>query len=208
MEILLSKAAFGILSSFFVLLGGLPYLNDIHKKKAKPHVLSWLGWAFITALGAFAMLAEGSTWAVAILFANTGLCLLIALYSIIRRVGVLSTGRYDYVFFGIGIAGLVLWQVLDMPAIALVCAIVADFCFGAPTIIKTFKDSSTETPFVWATATISGLLSLFAVQDFSFHEVAYPLYLFIFDAAVLVLALGWITRRRGAIVEEEPTSPR
>lgn len=208
MEILLSKATFGLLSSFFVLLGGLPYLNDIHKKRANPHVLSWLGWAFITALGAFAMLAEGSVWAVAILFANTALCLLIALYSIIRGVGVWATGKYDFVFFGIGVLGLVLWQVLDMPVIALVCAILADFCFGAPTIIKTFKDPSTETPFVWATATTSGLLSLFALQNLSFHEVAYPFYLFIFDATVLVLALGWITRSRKHVLEPEPRSPR
>lgn len=208
MEILFSKAAFGLLSSFFILLGGLPYLNDIHKKRANPHVLSWLGWAFITALGAFAMLAEGSVWAVAILFANTALCLLIALYSIIRGVGVWATGKYDFIFFGIGLLGLILWQVLDMPVIALVCAILADFCFGAPTIIKTFKDSSTETPFVWATATISGFLSLFALQNFSFHEVAYPLYLFIFDATVLVLALGWITHSKKPVLESEPTSPR
>jgi len=188
------KALFGILSSFFVLIGGIPYLKDIHQAKAHPHVLSWFGWAFITALGASAMLAEGSTWAVAILLANTLLCLSIAGYSIIKKVGVWSTGTYDYVFFGFGILGLILWQVLDMPVIALVFAILADLSFGLPTIIKTYKDPSTETPFVWATATISGLLSLFAVKSFAFHEAAYPLYLFIFDAIVLLLVLKIISR--------------
>ncbi|MCF7834071.1 MAG: hypothetical protein K9L98_01020 [Candidatus Pacebacteria bacterium] len=193
------KALFGILSSFFVLIGGIPYLKDIHQGKAHPHVLSWLGWAFITALGASAMLAEGSTWAVAILFANTLLCLLIAGYSIVRKVGVWSTGIYDFIFFGFGIIGLVLWQVLNMPVIALVCAIMADLSFGLPTIIKTYKDPSTETPFVWATATISGLLSLFAVQSFAFHEVSYPLYLFIYDTLVLLLVLKIIYRPKSNI---------
>ncbi len=188
------KAVFGILSSFFVLIGGIPYLRDIHQGKAHPHVLSWFGWAFITALGASAMLAEGSTWAVAILLANTLLCLSIAGYSIVRKVGVWSTGIYDYIFFGLGILGLVLWQALDMPIIALVCAILADLSFGLPTIIKTYKDPSSETPFVWATATISGLLSLFAVQNFDFHEVAYPLYLFIYDTTVLLLVWRIIYR--------------
>lgn len=208
MEILFSKAMFGILSSVFVLLGGLPYLNDIHKKRANPHVLSWFGWAFITALGAFAMLAEGSVWAVAILFANTGLCLLIALYSIVRKVGVWSTGIQDFIFFGIGVIGLVLWQILDMPVLALVCAIIADLCFGVPTIIKTFKDPSTETPFVWLTATISGFLSLFALQNFSFHEVAYPLYLFLFDTTVLLLTLRLIPNWKAQTDMGETTSPR
>lgn len=189
-----TKALFGILSSIFVIIGAFPYLIDIHREKVHPHVLSWFGWAFITALGASAMAADGATWASAILWANTVLCILIAGYSILRRVGVWSTGIYDYIFFGLGIAGLILWQVLDLPIIALICAIVADLSFGLPTIIKTYKDPSSETPFVWATATISGLLSLFAIQSFAFHEVAYPLYLFIFDTTVLLLVLKIIHR--------------
>lgn len=208
MEFLFSKAVFGTLSSFFVLLGGLPYLKDIYKGKAHPHVLSWLGWAFITALGALAMLADGSTWTVAILFANTFLCLSIAIYSIVKRVGVWSTSIYDFIFFGIGIVGLILWQTLNMPIIALVCAIVADLSFGLPTIVKTYKDPSTETPFVWLTATISGLLSLFAAQSFIFHEVAYPGYLFIFDGIVLILTLKIIAKPTTKVREPEPTSPR
>jgi hypothetical protein len=188
------KALFGILSALFILVGGIPYLKDIHQGKAHPHVLSWIGWACITALGASAMLAEGSTWVVAILFANTLLCLFIAGYSLFRKVGIWSTSIYDFVFFGLGIIGLVLWQTLDMPIIAIVCAIFADLLFGLPTIIKTYQDPSTETPFVWVTATISGLLSLFAVQSFAFYEVGYPLYLFIYDAIVLLLVLRIIYR--------------
>lgn len=187
------KPLFGILSSFFILLGGLPYLRDINKKLAHPHVLSWLGWAFITALGGSAMLAEGSTWAVAILFANSLLCLSIAGYSIIKKVGVWSTGIYDYIFFGLGILGLILWQTLNLPILALICAIVADFSFGLPTIIKTYKNPASETPFVWLTATISGLLSLFALRNFGFSESAYPIYLFAFDLTVLLLVLKIIS---------------
>lgn len=190
------KALFGILSSAFVLIGAFPYLKDIHQKKAHPHILSWLGWSFITALGAFAMLADGSTWAVAILFANTALCIMVVMYSIIRKVGVWATSRMDMVFFGLGIVGLILWKTLDLPVLALICAIIADFAFGLPTIIKTYKDPASETSFVWITVTISGLLSLFAIQSFAFHEIAYPLYLFIFDTTVLLLVLKIIKKRQ------------
>jgi hypothetical protein len=193
------KALFGIFSSLFILIGGIPYLKDIYQRKAHPHVLSWIGWAFITTLGASSMLAEGSTWVVAILLANAFLCLTIAIYSIFRKVGVWSTSVYDFIFFGIGIIGLVLWQILDIPTIALVCAMVADFSFGLPTIIKTYKNPATETPFVWVTATISGLLSLFAARSFAFHEIAYPLYLFLFDITVLLLVVKIISRKKNSI---------
>lgn len=190
-----TKALFGILSSAFILIGGFPYLKDIHQKNAHPHILSWIGWSFITALGAFAMLADGSTWAVAILFANTLLCLIVASYSIIRKVGVWSTSKLDIVFFGLGIVGLILWKTLDLPVLALICAIAADFAFGLPTIIKAYKDPKSETPFVWVTATISGLLSLLAIQSFAFHEVAYPLYLFMYDTTVLLIILKIIKNK-------------
>jgi hypothetical protein len=187
--ILSLKAFFGISSSLFVVIGGIPYLRDIHRRKVRPHVLSWAGWAFITALGGSAMLASGSTWAAAIVFANTVLCVSIVGYSITRKVGVWSTGPQDGVFFGLGIIGLILWQVLNEPVIALVFAILADLFFGLPTIIKTYKDPSSETPFVWAMAALSGMLSLFALRNFAFSEAAYPVYLLIFDSIVLILVL-------------------
>jgi len=191
-----------------VLVGGGPYINDIRNKRVKPHVLSWLGWGFITALGAFAMLAEGSTWATALLFGNTVMCLSIAFGSIVLKTGVWSTGIQDYVFFGAGILGLILWQTLDMPILALICAIIADLCFGIPTIIKTFKDPSTETPFAWGMSVVSEVFGLLALQNLSFHEVAYPIYLFIYDSTVLVLIANIFKRKTIHIKEPEPTSPR
>jgi len=186
---MISKEVFGLLASLFVLLGTIQYIIDIHYKQAKPHVLSWLGWSFITALGASAMMADGATWASAILWANTICCFIIAIYSIFRKVGVWSTGVQDYILFGLGIIGLVLWQILDLPIFALICAIAADLFFGLPTIIKTYKDPSSETKLVWLAAVISGVCGLLAVANFSFNELAYPFYLFLYDTTLMILVL-------------------
>ncbi len=189
------KILFGILSSAFLLIGCLPYLRDIYKNNAQPHVLSWLGWGFITALGAFAMLADGSGWTVAILFTNTFVCFLVAIYSAIKGNGVWSTTIFDYVFFGIGILGLILWQTLDLPVLALICAIIADFSFGVPTIIKTFKNPDSETWLPWFMSMMAGLFSLFTIQGLLFHEVAYPLYLFIYDMTLLLIVIKIIKKK-------------
>jgi hypothetical protein len=127
---------FGTLSALAILIGGGPYIKDIYLKKVHPHVLSWLGWAFITGLGASAMYVEGSTWLALIVGANTVMCLSIAVFSTIRKVGVFQTSKWDWVFFGLGMLGLILWLTLDMPILALICAILADFCFGIPTIVS------------------------------------------------------------------------
>jgi hypothetical protein len=189
------KAVFGILSSIALIIGGIPYLVDIHNKRVHPHILSWIGWSFITALGGAAMLASGSHWVVALLFANTLLCFTIAGYSIIRKVGVWSSSVYDFLFFSLGILGLVLWQLLDAPIVALVLAIFADLSFGLPTIIKTYKNPESEAFFPWLASSISGVLSFFAIAHFNFSEVAYPVYLFTFDTIVLLIVLGFIKKR-------------
>jgi hypothetical protein len=189
------KAIFGVLSSIILIIGGVPYLKDIYNKKVNPHILSWAGWSFITALGAFAMLANGSEWVVAILFANTILCLIVVGYSIFKKVGVWSASVFDFIFFGMGILGLILWQIIGSPIIAIIFAISADLCFGLPTIIKTLKNPASETYFSWLASTVSGLLSLFAMKQYTFSEVAYPLYLFIFDALVLLLVLKIINKK-------------
>lgn len=195
MELILLKALFGILSSVAIFVGGIPYINDIIKKRVRPHILSWLGWGFITAIGGFAMLAEGSTWAVALIFANTVMCLIIAFSAMMTKRGVWSTGIQDYAFFGAGLLGIVLWQTLDMPILALICAILADLAFGIPTIIKTFKDPSTETPFPRAMSVLAEIFGLLALSNFSFHEAAYPVYLFIFDITVFLLIIKIFKRK-------------
>lgn len=191
---MIEKAVFGIIASILILIGALPYIRDIIQKTVRPHVLSWLGWGCITALGASAMMAEGSTWVAVIVFANTISCFFIVFLSILNRVGVWQTTFFDWLFFGMGVMGLLLWQTLHMPVLALVCAIIADLAFGIPTIIKTYQDPASETPFVWIMASISGMLSMLTISVWAFYEVAYPLYLLLFDSLVLLLVLKVIKK--------------
>lgn len=191
-----SAPFFGVVSSLFILVGAIPYIKDIFKKQVHPHVLSWLGWGLITGLGAAAMYADGSTWMAVIVFANTIACLSIAFFAAVRKVGVWETSGFDWFFFFMGLLGVVLWQTLDMPILALICAMVADFAFGIPTIIKTYLNPETETLFVWVAATLSGFFSLFAIQTIAFHEIAYPVYLLFFDSTVLLLVLKIVKKKK------------
>jgi hypothetical protein len=183
------KAIFGIGSAFFTLAGLIPYFIFIHKKEIYPHNLSWLGWAFITFIGGIAMLVDGGEWSVVIVFANTLSCLIVVFYSIYKKVGVWSTNKYDYLFFGLGILGVILWQTFNMPIIAIVCVVLADLLFGIPTIIKAYKYPKSEKYLAWLSSSIAGLLSLFAVKSFLLSEFLYPLYLFIFDMTILSIIL-------------------
>lgn len=192
------KAIFGILSAFFTFAGLIPYFLEIHKREIYPHNLSWLGWAFITFAGGIAMLADGGGWSVVIIFANTLSCLLIVGYSVYKKVGIWSTTKYDYVFFGLGILGIILWQTFDIPIIAIICAVMADLFFGIPTLIKAYKNPKTELPIAWLACSIAGLLSLFAVKSFVASDFLYPLYLFLYDTVLFLIIVIFRNKKQNA----------
>jgi hypothetical protein len=97
---------FGIIASLFILVGFFPYIRDIYRKNVQPHVLSWLGWGFITALGASAMWAEGSGWIAVIVFANSFSCFSVVTVSLLRKVGVWQTTKLDWFLFFCGDFGV------------------------------------------------------------------------------------------------------
>lgn len=184
-----TKAIFGLLASLLTIGASIPYVFYIRKRSVQPHLLSWIGWGFITALGASAMMADGATWAAAILWANTLSCFTLAIFALWNKAGVWSTSKYDYIFFVFGVVGLILWQALNVPIIALICAIIADLFFGVPTIIKTYKNPSSESRIVWTFNFLAGIVGLFAVNNLSFHEFAYPAYLCLYDATVFLVVV-------------------
>lgn len=196
-----SNIIFGILSSVFVFGGLFPYFIGIRNKKIHPHILSWTGWGFVTGLGSVAMLSEGFTWGVVIIAANTIACFAIAIYAQIKKVGTWRVSLYDYGLFILGFIGLVLWQISNDPDLAIFFAIVADLSFGIPTLIKIYKNPYSETIFPWVMTVLAGFSGLLAVSYISFTEIAYPVYLAIYDFSALFLILfirkyGWHKREK------------
>jgi hypothetical protein len=195
------KVFFTIAASIIFIVGIIPYIHDIHHKRVKPHVLSWLGWTFVTTLGFFAMLSDVFNWGAFVVLANAISCLIVVIYSLVTKTAVFKSSKFDLVFFILGLVGLILWQYFDNPDLAIIFAIFADMTFAIPTIIKTYKEPSSETIFPWSMAALSGLLSLFAISYVSFTEIAYPIYLLVFDSILLSLIIFGLRRQDSKIVE-------
>lgn len=183
------KALFGILSVIFTLFGVTFYLISIYRKESNPHLLSWLGWAFITLIGALAMLDSGSTWATLFIFANSSSCFIIVIYSLYKKIGIWSTTFYDYIFFSLGILGIILWQVLSLPLVAIILSVVADLLFAIPTITKVYKYPKSENYVAWIPYSVAGIFGLLAVSTWVLSEVLYPVYVCCLNILILLIIL-------------------
>jgi len=183
------KAIFGIMSAVFTLIGATFYLRSIYRKESNPHLLSWIGWAFITIIGATAMLYSGSTWSTIFIFSNSLSCISVSIYALYKKVGVWSTTIYDYVFFGLGILGIILWQTFDAPLLAIILSVIADLFFAIPTVVKVYKDPESENYKAWVPYCIAGIFGLLALGTFTSTEVLYPIYIFTLNFIVLAIVL-------------------
>ena len=183
------KAIFGIFSAVFTLIGAYYYLRSIHKKESNPHLLSWVGWTFITTIGAFAMLDSGSTWATIFIFANSASSMSVVLYSMYKKVGIWSTTIYDYIFFSLGILGIILWQLLNMPLVAIILSVLADLLFAIPTVIKVYRNPRSESANGWIPYCIAGIFGLLAIRSISLTETLYPFYIFFINFLILIIIL-------------------
>jgi len=188
-EFTILNSFFGILTSLFVFIGIFPYLIGIRKKKIHPHVLSWIGWGMVATLGTWAMASEGFTWGVVVVGVNAVACFVFVVYSIIKKVGIWKASVYDFWIFILGFIGLVLWQASSNPDLAIVFAILADFSFGLLTLIKIYKNPYSETILPWIFSILAGASSLLAISYISFTEIAYPVYIAIYDVCLFAILL-------------------
>jgi len=189
----------GILSVLFLLGGYTYYIRDTQKGHARPSVVSWGGWGFLTAIASAAQIAKGADWSVAVPLASALGCTAIALVAV--RTGYIQFTTLDKTCIALGIVALLGWFITQEPIVAILFAILADLIVGVPTLVKSYKDPASETLFPWLTITIGTTFALAALTTFDAHNLLFPVYILCFDATVTILILrGKFARSQAGVV--------
>ena len=179
--------ALGIFSSLFLIAASVPYIFDILKKRARPNLVSWIGWTFLTTIGAAAQIAKGPSLSVLVPIILTFSELTIVILAL--RHGHAKFNTTDKICFALAALAVALWAITKEPLIALGLSLLADFIVGIPTILKTYRDPRSETVLPWVLYAVGPLLGLFASSNFELQNVLYPAYLACYNSLVSGLAI-------------------
>lgn len=181
-----SEELVGVLAG--VVIGGaqLIYLSNTIRKKIKPSVLSWLGWAFLMGTSVVSqVVSKGWQWSMtSILFSAFG-CLTIAAVAFFS--GNFSLLRKDWSFLVLGCVCLCIYVLSSNPWATTIFAITADALLGIPTIAKAWRDPGSERSPAWVLGVISSTLALVICVGHDVIYVLFPAYLFLFNGAMVVL---------------------
>ena len=182
------------------------YARDTVRGLTEPNRVTWLLWTIAPFLAFVSEVRQGvgMTSLMTLTYALCPLVILVA--SFVNRRSTWQLGPFD---IGCGIAscgGLLLWVVTANDTVALVSFIVADLLAGLPTVLKSWRDPSSESPSAFLGGTLSTLLTLATVTTWTSAEVAFPLFVLAYNLFMLTLIAGRIGRRvRG---EARPASLR
>ena len=186
---------FVFLAAAISFIGVSIYARDTVRGLTEPNRVTWLLWTIAPFLAFVSEVRQGvgMTSLMTLTYALCPLIILVASFMNARSTWKL--GAFD---IGCGIAscgGLILWLVTANDTVALFSFIVADLLAGLPTVLKSWRDPSSESPSAFLGGTLSTLLTLATVSTWTSAEVAFPLFVLAYNLFLLTLIAGRIGPR-------------
>jgi hypothetical protein len=192
------KIVFTSISLGFGLATFLPYYINIARKKTKPHIFSWINWAFLTGLGFVLSLTNGGGEGAWIFGLQSAACLGIAVWALFKKEK--NIVRIDVIIFGAAIIITFFYVITKNAIISVALAAIID-CLGfVPTFRKSYLKPFDETALTYFLSFLSFLFSILALQSYNFVTMFYPLVLLITNNIFVVFLL--VRRKTMARIQE------
>ena len=168
------------------ILAALAYIHSMFKNNTKPNRVTWFMWSIAPLIATAAELSNGVGLAVLPVFISGLSPLLIFLASFFAKKAYWKLSNLDY-FCGLlsGLA-LVLWLITKDPNVAIILAITSDAFAAIPTIKKAWKNPETESSWPFTIGMLSPLTAFLVANEWSFSELAFPIYLVFINILVVI----------------------
>jgi len=194
---------FGFISALLSVCAFIFYIKNIFTSETRPQRASWLIWSVLSSIAFGSQIYEGATislWFAGIQVAGT---ITVFLLSIRRGQGAFCTGS-DAGVLVLAAGGIVLWALTDTAVYALAITISVSLLGGVVTVRKAYQHPATETFSTWMICCIASWCAILSVGEANWILLAYPVYLFILNGAiVMAIMLGREMRQGTGMIAAE-----
>ena len=163
-----------VIASVFALIGNIPYLIDVLRKKVQPHPYTWFVWTLVSGIVFFGQVAKGAGIGAIPTFVAEVFTLIIFLLSL--KYGFKNIQRIDTYFFILALLGIIPWILTKDPTISVIVAVSIDLIAFIPTLRKTWRYPSTESSLLYGMNVLRHILTLFSLQAYNIattlHSIA------------------------------------
>jgi len=167
------QTVLGVLAVALGLFGYMFYVRGILAGKVKPHAFTWFVWGLLTAIAFVAQISSGGgpgAWVTGV----TALCSFG-----FAAVGLGASSRIfitksDWAFFVSSLLAIPVWLITKNPLWSVIIISVVDNLAAAPTFRKAYHHPETEHAWTYALSGLKFIVSLFALQSFTWTTALYP----------------------------------
>ena len=181
------KETIAIIAAVLAIVGNIPYLRDIIKKRVKPHPYTWLVWSIVSCVIFFGQVAKGAGIGALPTLASEIFTIIIFFFSI--RYGFKNIKKVDTIFLVIALLGIIPWILTDDPTISVIIAVSIDLVAFIPTLRKTWSYPKSETRTLYMTNVLRHILRLFSLQAYNVATVLHSIAMITTNSIMTVLIL-------------------
>ncbi len=182
------KELLGALAVLCAFSSTVLYVRSMLRGQTKPHLFSYLVWAIVGSIAAFAQVSDGAGAAVWTTFFSAGTAATIALLSL--KYGAKTFTRSDKVALFLALSTIPLWAVTKNPLLSVILACAIDWMGIFPTLRKTWHQPYDETLTAWFFCLGKCSCGLLALSHVSWTTALYPASCLASIVAFLVLCIG------------------
>ncbi|MDD5318309.1 MAG: hypothetical protein PHF79_00600, partial [Candidatus Pacebacteria bacterium] len=159
------KEIIAIIAAALAIVGNVPYLKDIVKKRVQPHPYTWFVWSTVSCIIFFGQVAKGAGIGALPTAASEIFTVIIFLFSI--QYGFKRIRKIDTLFLIVSLLGIIPWILTKDPTISVIIAVSIDLTAFVPTFRKTWIHPETETPLLYGMNVLRHILMLFSLQAYN-----------------------------------------
>lgn len=163
-----------IIAAILAIVGNVPYLYDIVKKRVTPHPYTWFVWSIVSCIIFFGQIAKGAGIGALPTAASEIFTIIIFLFSL--QYGFKHIKKLDTFFLIVALLGIIPWIMTKDPTYSVIIAVCIDLVAFLPTIRKTFIHPNTETPMLYSMNVLRHILMLISLKAYNvataLHSIA------------------------------------
>lgn len=179
------ESMFGISAGVLGIVGAFVYIQDTYKRKTLPHRFAWFIFLIISIISFLSQAALGAQ--ASLIYAGWFVCnnVIIFTLSLRKDAGYGGVTLINIIGLVLAVTGILLWVTLTSPLSALLSVLVAEIIGALMIVAKSYKQPQTETISMWVLGIMASVLNIFAVGKIDFALLAFPVYLFVANVAIV-----------------------
>jgi hypothetical protein len=181
------KEAAVIIASVLALIGNIPYLTDVIRRRIQPHPYTWLVWSIVSAVTFSGQVIKGGGIGSIPTGIAEGFTIIIFLFSL--RYGFKDIARRDTYFLIAALLGLIPWALTNDPTFSVVIVVSIDVIAFIPTLMKAWRRPQSETPILFIMNVLRHLLTLYSLGAYNIATMLHSLAMIVMNSIMVLFLL-------------------